>query len=109
MSEPASNNYVFLGLVRHGRFEPVLSEQAVEGPLRLTDARLGAPEPESGEISLTAYEGSALMVRGVAQDGWIRSAVVVEHGSPILSVVTEIVLSGTHDPSRLHSLSFLKG
>ena len=82
MTEPAANNYVFLGLVRQGRFEPVLSEQAVAGPLRLTGALLGAPEPESGEISLTAYEGSALMVRGVAEDGWIRSAFVVEHGGP---------------------------
>jgi hypothetical protein len=107
-SLPEANNYAFLGLVRQGRFEPVLSEQTVEGPLRLTDALLGAPKPESREIALTGYEGSALMVRGVAEDGWIRSAVVVEQAGPIVSVLTEMVLSGTRDPNRLHSLTFLQ-
>jgi len=50
-----------------------------------------AMPPETGEIRLKKYEGSAIAVRGHYSGRWICSASVIDEGSPI---VTTLVLQG---------------
>ena len=83
------NNYGFLGIVEEGRFVPLATEHPnVSRSLRLTTLpQQAAQSPESEEISLVPYEGSAILVRGVDSNNWIYSAVVVEQAGQILTAV----------------------
>lgn len=85
------NNSAFLGIVQDERFEPLASDHDVKGSFRLTGAAMAAATPESGEISLTEYEGSAIIVRGVESGEWIYSAIVLERAGLILTAVVQQV------------------
>ena len=86
------NNYGFLGIVQQGRSRPLAIERDTTDSLKLTTVGLQAAQtPESGEISLTVYEGSAIMVRGVDTGEWIYSAVIVDQAGPILTAVARQV------------------
>jgi hypothetical protein len=76
-----------LGLVERGKFQPLGA--APSGSVRLTriPPQAGQP-PESGELDLVEYEGSAIMVHGNNQGDWIYSAEVIDQATPI---VTELV------------------
>lgn len=94
------NNYWFLGIVQNDQFKLLRSEHAsLSEPtsgdsFRLTSiARQAAESPESGEIDLVKYGGSAIMVRGIDGEGWIYSAVVVDQAGPILTAVVQQVFS----------------
>jgi hypothetical protein len=77
-----------LGLVERGMFRP-LEAAAPSGSVRLTRISPQASQsPESGELDLAEYEGSAIMVVGSSQGGWIYSAEVIDQATPI---VTELV------------------
>ncbi|MCB9101750.1 MAG: hypothetical protein H6632_19605 [Anaerolineales bacterium] len=84
-----NENNEFLGLVQNGQFLILLPESADPGPNRLTTTiQMQEPRPpESAELSLREYEGSALMVRGTSGGGWIYSAEVIEVAGPILTAV----------------------
>jgi len=98
----ALNNYSAIGIVRNGRFMMLVSEQRVEGWFRLTTVPPGAAEPpESGEIPLGEYEGSAIFVRGIAEGPWLFAAAVVEKAGRILTVVVQVMFAEPVDP-RLH-------
>ena len=45
--------------------------------------------PETGELDLTQYEGSAIAIQGHDGGGWVYSAKVIDKGGPI---VTALVL-----------------
>jgi hypothetical protein len=58
-----------------------------------------ARPPETGELDLSPYEGSAILVRGRDSGGWIYSAEVIDHASPILTLVVRRVF-GSESASR---------
>lgn len=56
---------VILGIVKDGRFKRVSHEFNTVGSGRLTQIPMqAARSPETGEIDLSEYEGSAIMVQG---------------------------------------------
>lgn len=81
------NNYGYLGVVRGGRFESLVTEDESAGPFRLTTKPSGDAAPEAGEISLKPHEGRALLVRGIADAGWIRAATIIEEAGLIVTAV----------------------
>jgi hypothetical protein len=86
------NNYGFLGVVQGGRFRPLAIERDSADSLRLTNVAIQAAQtPESGELSLATYEGSAIMVRGIDNGEWIYSAIVMDQAGPILTAVVREV------------------
>ena len=86
------NNYAYLGIVQRGRFVPLISEKPAGAALRLTSiAAQAGQSPESGEIALDAYDGLAILVRGIDQGDWIYTAQVVEQAGQILSLVVQAV------------------
>lgn len=86
------NNYAYLGMVQKGRFVPIVSERPTSAALRLTSILVQAGQsPESGEIALDAYDGLAILVRGIDQGDWIYGAHVVEQAGQILSLVVQAV------------------
>ena len=97
------NNSAFLGIVQDERFKPLASDHAVTGSFRLTGVAAAAATPESEEISLTEYEGSAIIVRGVESGEWIYSAIVLERAGLILTAVVQQVFdpASKEDGSRL--------
>lgn len=89
------NNYGYLGMVRHGRFDALLAEDHATASYRLTSvAPQAAQTPESGEIALDAYDGLAILVRGIAQGEWIYAATVVEQADQIVTLLVQAVLHG---------------
>lgn len=102
------NNTGFLGIVRGGALMTLAAEKAsTPASLRLTRRTLDDERaPEGDELDLAAYEGLALLVRGVERDGWVYSAVVVEEAGLILSAVVQRVfdMTGRDAPHRLPAL-----
>lgn len=98
------NNYGFLGVVQRGRFRPLAIERDTADSLRLTSVTVQAAQPpESGDLSLAAYEGSAIMVRGIDRGEWIYSAIVMEQAGPILTAVVRQVF-GSDDRAGKYRL-----
>jgi len=79
-----------MGLVQNGRLRLSVPSGRLESSVRLTriDPQ-AAQSPESAEIDLGEYEGSAIMVVGLDQGAWIYSAEIIEKAGPILSAVVE--------------------
>jgi hypothetical protein len=85
---------ILIGLVEDALFHSALAGIQSVGS-RLTS--IGVPEarpPESGEIDLREYEGSAIAVEGVPQGGWIFSAEIVDKGGPLITALIRRVFSG---------------
>ncbi|MCA1634195.1 MAG: hypothetical protein LC802_11000 [Acidobacteria bacterium] len=88
------NNNAYLGIVQDGRFRPLASDHEVSGAFRVTKSAMQAAEsPESGEVSLAEYEGSAVILRGVESGDWIYSASVIEKAGYILTMVVQEVFN----------------
>lgn len=85
----------FLGIVQNGEFQLLLPDPGPLGrSVRLTSiAMQEARPPESGELDLSAYEGSAIMVHGHDGGGWIYSARVIEQAGPILTAVVQHIFA----------------
>ena len=78
----------FLCMVENGQVVVVDPCFSPLGVVRLTSIPMYAAQPPvSGELDLTKYEGSAIMVSGFDGGGWIYSAEVVDHAGPILTAV----------------------
>lgn len=87
-----STNDQFLGIVQLGRFQILSPDRAASEAVRLTGIQMQEPvPPETKELDLTEYEGSALMVGGHDGGGWIYSAHIVEAAGPILTMVVKQV------------------
>jgi hypothetical protein len=85
-----NGNDQFLGIVHLGHFQISTPDHAAGDLVRLTTIQMQeARPPETGEIDLAEYEGSALMVGGHYGGGWIYSAHVVEQAGPILTEVVK--------------------
>jgi hypothetical protein len=100
------NNYGYLGLVSGGRMSLLAADDATVGEVRLTSVPVGADAPEDEELELGSYEATVVMVRGVASDGWIRSAAVVDQAGPILSLTALAVFNGPDGPPKLPPFPF---
>ena len=80
----------FLGIVENGHLQLLQSENESVTPVRLTQIlRQAAQTPESGEIDLTKYEGTTIMVEGYGIGGWIFESEIIDHAGPILGVVVQ--------------------
>ena len=79
-----------MGLVQNGKLRLAVPSGRLEPFARLTRiAPQAAQPPESAEIDLSEYEGSAIMVVGFDQGAWIYSAEIIDESGPILSAVVE--------------------
>lgn len=92
-------NDQFLGIVQLGHFHMLTGAAAGEA-VQLTGIQMQeSVPPETKEVNLSEYEGSALMVSGHYGGGWIYSAHIVEAAGPILTAVVKQVFGypGTTD------------
>lgn len=80
----------FLGIVRDNKFQPLEASSSLNSSVRLTRISVvtGA-SPESQEIDLTEYEGSAIMVEGTPSGEWIYEAEIVDKAGLILTEVVQ--------------------
>jgi hypothetical protein len=89
-----------LGLVERGKFRP-LEAAAPSRSVRLTRIPpQAAQSPESGELDLAEYEGSAIMVAGSNQGDWIYSAEVIDQATPIVTELVRRVFGASAPASR---------
>jgi hypothetical protein len=87
---------LFLGIVQNRQFHPLGSKFPLGSSIRLTHIQMQtAMSPESGELDLTQYEGSAIMVQGHSGGGWIYTAQIIDKAGPILTAVVKRVF-GPH-------------
>ena len=89
-----NNHPKFIAIVTNGTFEPLWSNLAPDEPkpgiIRLTGIDMQmAQSPESAEIDVKKYEGSAIMVQGHPGGEWLYSAHVIDEAGPILTAVVE--------------------
>ncbi len=82
------NIYSYVGVVERGELSLLLAEDNSTGPCQLTSAAKAAAF-EAGRMEIGGSDGLVLLVRGIREGGWIRSAVVVETASPLASVVAQ--------------------
>jgi hypothetical protein len=81
-----------IGIVQDGEFRILAPPSAVGFSARLTGiAMQESVPPESREIDLRDYEGSALLVYGRDGGGWIYEAEVIDQGGPLLTEIAERV------------------
>jgi hypothetical protein len=81
-------NPTFVGVVENGAFRIVLPESVSSGDRRFTSiAMQEARPPETAELDLSKYEGSAIAIQGHDGGGWIYSARVVDIGGPIVTAL----------------------
>ena len=86
--ESSNGREQILGLVENGRVRVVFPSMGSPLGLRLTTIqRQEARSVESGEVDLTAYEGDAILIEGIRDSGWIYEARIVDHASPILTLL----------------------
>jgi hypothetical protein len=86
--EEHATNPMFIGLVEDGAFRIVLPESFSSGSFRFTGiAMQEARPPETDELDLGKYEGSAIAIQGHDGGGWIYSARVVDVGGPIVTAL----------------------
>ena len=93
------NNYAYLGIVDAGEVSLLAAEDRGAGRFRLTTAATGEPSPAESEISLAAYEGRAIMVRGIAKGSWIHGASVIDEAGPMLTLVVLAAFESRADTS----------
>ena len=86
-------NQTFIGIVEDGKLRVVLPKPIPSGEIQFTS--IGMQEsvpPETGELDLAKYEGTAIAIEGHDGGGWVYSARVVDEGGPI---VTALVLQAS--------------
>ena len=84
------NLYSYVGLVRSQAFEILYAEDEQQGSFQLTTTPVrGADSAETGRIPLIDKDGLVLLVRGIAADGWIHSAVLVDEAGGLAAVVAQ--------------------
>lgn len=84
------NLYSYVGLVRNQTFEILYAEDERQGSFQLTTTPVGGPDSaEAGRIPLIDSDGLVLLVRGIAADGWIHSAALVDKAGGLAGVVAQ--------------------
>ena len=57
--------------------------------------------PQSGELNIAEYNGSAIMITGIDQGEWIFEAEIVDRAGPILTALVEQVFGKGKDRGAL--------
>ena len=84
----------FLGIVTNGEFHQMLPEPGPGGPAQFTTiSPQEAVSPDSRQLSLSQYEGNAVLIRGVDHGGWVFNATVVDCAGPIVTLLVQNLLS----------------
>jgi hypothetical protein len=81
-----------LGIVRDKQLRRLTPIRDLGLGCRLSREAANAAAPERGEIDLSRYEGSAILVEGEPRDFWVYSASVIEQGGPIVTELVQYVL-----------------
>jgi adenylate cyclase len=102
MENEMNGEIQFLGIVQDREFQQLAPEPDPGGPVRFTSVHVQeARSPESGELNLSEYEGSAIVIRGHrGGGGWVYSAEVVDKASPILTMMVRQALVKTAPPTH---------
>ncbi|HNS41088.1 MAG TPA: hypothetical protein PKJ56_12700, partial [Promineifilum sp.] len=73
-----------------GRFQPLSPAPTFPGTLRFTAIQMQESlPPESGELDLTPFENQAVLIEGHDGGGWIYSARITDHASPIVTLLAK--------------------
>lgn len=84
-----------IGVVRNGELTELGSELSPELPFKLTRAPIQAGHgPEAQAIDLRPYEGHVIMVTGERDEGWVRSARIIDEAGPLLTVIILKIYEG---------------
>ncbi|MFW9864719.1 MAG: hypothetical protein ACFFEN_01345 [Candidatus Thorarchaeota archaeon] len=87
---------IYIGIVRDGKFHPLLPEPTISAPSRLTEiSRVEVIPPEARQVDLTQYEGKAIAVQGILDNFTLYEASVTDVAGPIL---TALVLKAFGNP-----------
>lgn len=79
-----------IGIVQDGELWVLTPATSAGLSARLTGiAMQESVSPESREIDLSDYEGSAILVHGHDGGGWIYEAEVIDRGGPLLTEIAE--------------------
>ena len=84
------NLYTYVGTAEGQSFRILLAEDGSSGSCRLTAATDGSDEVPP--LDLAKDDGLVLLVRGIRRDDWIYSAVVVERGDALISLIAQAAL-----------------
>lgn len=80
----------FLGVVKNGKFHSFSPMGVFDDPLTLTNVGMvEARPPEAGILSLSRYEGCAIMVQGRGGGKWIYRARIVDNAGPIVTAIVQ--------------------
>lgn len=81
---------MILGIVKDERLQVLLPESCRGDVVRLTRVDMvEAILPQAKEISLSDYEGGAILVAGRPSAGWVYRAEVVEVAGSILTLTVQ--------------------
>jgi hypothetical protein len=80
----------FIGVVEDGKLRVLLPKSV--GTRFTTIGMQMAVSPETGELDLTEYEGSAIAIQGHDGGSWVYSARVIDTGGPIVTALVRQVL-----------------
>lgn len=84
----------FFGVVKNGKFHSFSPIGVFDDSLTLTNVGMvEARPPEAGILSLSRYEGCAIMVQGRGGDKWIYSARIVDNAGPILTAIVQYIFN----------------
>ncbi len=87
-----NGNDQFIGIIQLRRLQILAPDQVAGESVRLTGIQMQeSVPPETREIDVKQYEGSALMVGGHYGGGWIYSASVIDQAGPILTEMVKRV------------------
>jgi hypothetical protein len=80
----------FIGVVENGRLRVLLPKSV--GTRFTAIGMQMAVSPETGELDLTEYEGSATAIQGHDGGSWVYSARVIDTGGPIVTALVRQAL-----------------
>jgi len=101
----------FLGVVENGQFQLLDPPQTAGESLRFTSiAKQESRPPESAELDLAEHEGSAVLISGHSDSGWVYSADVIDEATLIITKLVQRVFSTTHsDENETASDKIVRG
>ncbi|REL24483.1 hypothetical protein DYD21_17970 [Rhodohalobacter sp. SW132] len=91
----------FLGIIKKGQFHVLDPPQAVGKSLRFTSMSMQeSRRPESAELDLKEFEGSAVLIRGHGDSGWVYSAEMIDQATPIVTELVRRVFATSHSDEK---------
>jgi hypothetical protein len=95
-----NRNDKYLGVVHDGKFQQLLPVPGPGDRTRFTGIQVQqAVTPERGELELSTYEGSAIMIHGHDHGKWVFSAEVFDEAGSILTAMVQEMFGGSASSS----------